>query len=197
MNRKTLLTALLALLTLTAFAQPGETQMRQRLAGYMQCYPEAQLRDVYKYCFQDIYGPGHLVIDSAICAQSILGELERVDTADHAFPDYEPCGIEGHYVRVNLRLVKNGTIPLGEFVSLLMRSARVEHPMPLDEWRGQWQTLLTLLRTIQPQPHNFEADAAEIQQLLDSGKYAAHHSARFNAAYHPHYRILRADLIEQ
>ena len=41
----------------------------------------------------------------------------------------------------------------------------------------------------------FAADSAAIADLLAQGAYAVHHSAQYNAAYSPHYRIVhRAEL---
>ena len=170
---------------------------RQVLSDYLRRFPEAQLQDVYKLCFQDIYGPGHIIKDSASCVQYIIREMEQVDTADTRYPDYEYAGVEGNYVRVNIKVLKQGRFDLGRFVQLLMLSARQEKPMPIYDWRGQWQRLQTMLGTFQPRPHNFEADASLLQQMFDRGEYVFHHSTRFNQAYGPHYRLIRRDLFEQ
>jgi hypothetical protein len=123
--------------------------------------------------------------------------MEQVDTADTRYPDYEYAGVEGNYVRVNIKVLKQGRFDLGRFVQLLMLSARQEKPMPIYDWRGQWQRLQTMLGTLQPRPHNFEADASLLQQMFDRGEYVFHHSTRFNQAYGPHYRLIRRDLFEQ
>lgn len=167
-----------------------------RLEDYLKRYPEAQLCDVYKFLFQDVYGPGHLIKNATDCAQGIVDEMDHMQMADTLFPDFEYAGLEGNYVRVNLRVVKDGRIPLQQFVDLLMQSAKVSSPMPLYDWKGRWKHLLVVLRRSHRQPHNFDADAAAIQEVLDSGSYAFHHSSRFNAAYHPHYRLIRRDLFE-
>lgn len=176
------------------FAVPSRTA--GQLQQYMTRYPEAQLRDVYKFLFQDVYGPGHIIKNAADCAQHILSEMEQMQPSDTLFPDYEYAGLEGNFVRVNLRVIKDGRVPLDQFVDLLMQSAKVDSPMPLYDWKGRWQMLLAQLRRTSPCPHDFDADAAEIKSLLDSGRYAAHHSSRFNTAYHPHYRLIRRDLFE-
>jgi alpha-N-acetylglucosaminidase len=166
------------------------------LGEYMRLYPDAQLQDVYKTCFQDVYGPGHIIKDSASCAQYIINELEQVNTADPRFPDFEYTGVEGNYVRVNLRVIKDGRVPLDLFVRLLMQSADVKKKMPLYDWRGQWDRLTVILDTLTPRPLNFEADAANLRAMLDRGETMVHHSQRFNQAYAPHYRIISRDLFE-
>lgn len=168
-----------------------------RLGDYLHRYPEAQLCDVYKFLFQDVYGPGHIIKNAADCARNIVEEMDNMQLSDTRFPDYEYTGLEGNYVRVNLRVVKDGRVPLQEFVDLLMQSAKLSDPLPLYDWKGRWQHLLVVLRRSDSRPHNFEADAAAIQAVLDSGQYAFHHSDRFNRAYRPHYRLIRRDLFEK
>ena len=166
------------------------------LGDYMRLYPESHLQDVYKSCFQDVYGPGHIIKDSATCAQYIIQEMEQVDVANMRFPDFQYTGVEGNYVRVNLRVIKDGRVPLDLFVRLLMQSADVKKKMPLYDWKGQGERLVVLLDTITPRPLNFEADAANLRAMLDRGETMVHHSQYFNQVYAPHYRIIRRDLFE-
>ena len=167
------------------------------LGAYMRKYPEAHLQDVYKSCFQDVYGPGHIIKDSATCARYIVDEMGQTDVSDLRFPDYEPTGVEGNFVRVNLRVLKDGRVPLDLFVRLLMQSADVKQKMPLYDWKGQWDRLQKTLDTITPRPKNFDADAANLRSWLDRGEVMVHHSRHFNESYAPHYRIIRRDLFEK
>lgn len=167
------------------------------LGDYMRAYPEAHLQDVYKSCFQDVYGPGHIIKDSATCVQYIIREMEQVDVADTRFPDFEYTGVEGNYVRVNLRVLKDGRVPQDLFVRLLMQSADVKKKMPLFDWQGQWNRLQKTLDTLTPRPKNFDTDAANLRSWLSRGEAMVHHSSRFNELYAPHYRIIRRDLFEK
>ena len=169
------------------------------MGAYMQRFPEAQLRDVYKSCFQDVYGPGHIIKDSVQCAQYVEQELQYSDTGDHRFPDYEYTGVEGNYVRVNLRVLKAGKVEVGHLVRLMMESARQAKKMPLYDWRGQWERIKVALRGLDQsiRPHRFEEDEAAIEGMLNSGEVDCHHSQRFKDAYAPHYRIVRRDLFER
>lgn len=169
----------------------------QMLGDYMRRYPEAQLQDVYKACFQDVYGPGHIISDSASCAKYILNELETMNQDSRVYPDYEYIGVEQNFVRVNIRVIQEGKIPLGRFVQLLMQSAKLPSKLPLYDWRGQWQRIEKVLRQVSPQPLNFEQDSALIESIMDQGQYAVHHSRHFNEVYDPHYRIIRRDLFEK
>ena len=123
--------------------------------------------------------------------------MEQMAPGRFPYPDYEYAGIEGNYVRVNIKLIKDGKLELGRFVKLLMLSAKQDNPMPLYDGRGQWQRLQTILNNVHPRPNNFESDAQRLQQMFDRGEYVFHHSTRFNQAYAPHYRLIRRDLFEQ
>ncbi len=167
------------------------------LIEYMRSYPQAHLQDIYKSCFQDVYGPGHLIQDSASYAQYILDEISLMDPANRTFPDYEYTGIEGNFVRVNLRVVQDGRIDLGRFVSLSMQSAQLQHPMPAYEWKGTWERIAVKASHVTPRPKNYTAEAAALHTHVNNGGKAVHHSLRFNQCYAPHYRLIRRDLFEK
>ncbi len=167
------------------------------LTEYMRSYPQAHLQDIYKSCFQDVYGPGHLIQDSASYAQYILDEISLMDPANRAFPDYEYTGIEGNFVRVNLRVVQDGRVDIGQFVSLSMQSAQLQHPMPAYEWKGTWERIAVKASHVTPRPKNYTAEAAALHTHVNNGGKAVHHSLRFNQCYAPHYRLIRRDLFEK
>lgn len=171
----------------------------ETLGAYMRQFPEAQLMDVYKSCFQDVYGIEHLLSDSATCAQYILDEMSRMDSSDHRYPLYEYTGVEGNYVRVNLQVLKEGKMEVGRFVQLLMKGVQKGEKLPLYDWRGQWGRIVAVLRGFDQgvRPHHFEEDVAELEKMFNSGEYACHHSQRFRENYAPHYRIIRRDLFEK
>lgn len=167
------------------------------LGDYMSQFPEAQLQDIYKACYQDVYGSGHIIKDSASCAQYIVNELSQMKPESHTYPDYEYIGVENNFVRVNIRLIQDGKIELGRFVQLLMQSAKLSYKMPLYDWRGQWVRIEKVVRQVTPQPKNFDQDATLLRSFMDKGQYVVHHSAHFNQVYDPHYRIIRRDLFEK
>lgn len=168
----------------------------QRIGEMLNRFPESQLQDIYKSCFQDVYGPGHIISDTAKCLQYILSELESTDV-DSSLPAYELCGVEGNFVRVNLSVVKGGKITAEQLVDALIRSAANVKPMPIYDWRGTWDRLMVAIRKQAPPSWAIDQDAGRIRQLLDGGKYVMHHSSQFNQAYNYHYRIIRRDIFEQ
>ncbi len=94
----------------------------EALMAYAEQYPAAQPQDLYKLVFQDLYGPGHLLTDSADCAMYIAQEVAAMDDSN-ALPDFEYTLCDGRFVRVNLLLVRNGAIGVDRLTSAVMRSA--------------------------------------------------------------------------
>lgn len=94
------------------------------LMAYAERYPSAEPQDLYKLVFQDLYGPGHLLTDSAACFRYVSQEVQEQCTADTTmFPLYEYTLCDSNFVRVNLYLVRWGKIGLEQLVSAVMRSA--------------------------------------------------------------------------
>lgn len=167
-----------------------------RLQMYMKQYPQSQLRDVYKFCFQDFWGLEHLLSDSMGAVRYINYELEHSDSADWQRPLFcYPLPLN-NYVRVDINYVRQGIIPMGTLVSAMLQSAQNE-TCDIDQWRSRWISILQMLKQIEPQPQNYDEDLAEITELLDSGRYACHHSRLFNTTYRQHYRIVRRDIFEK
>ena len=172
----------------------AQDDCRKRLQQYMKEFPESDLCDVYKFCFQDVFGPAHLNIDSAAAVKNIEGELAKAKTLGG--PDYQYVGCEGNYVRVNLRLVKNGTVAASKLGGCLARSTQPPVQMTVEEWRYRWDELEEEASKLTPRPGHFSLDSQSLNDLLEKGGYAAHHSYTFNSTYNFRYRIVRKDLFE-
>lgn len=166
----------------------------ERLQDYMKEFPASDLCDVYKFCFQDVFGPAHLSIDSVSAVKSIESELEKSKTLGG--PDYQYTGCHGYYVRVNLSLVKKSTLTASQLASCLSRSVDPPYSMSVEEWRYRWGELENILLNMSPSPGHFTLDSESIESLLDRGGYAVHHSYSFNSTYNFHYRIIRRDIFE-
>lgn len=166
----------------------------KRLQQYMKEFPESDLCDVYKFCFQDVFGPAHLNIDSVAAEKNIVGELAKAKTLGG--PDYQYVGCEGNYVRVNLRLVKNGTVTASKLAGCLARSSQSPAQMSVEEWRYRWDELEEVASKLSPRPGHFALDRQSLNDLLEKGGYAAHHSYAFNSTYNFRYLIVRKDIFE-
>lgn len=155
-------------------------------------YPESTLKDIYKSYFQDEYGPGHLVEDTASARRYLKYELETMQ--DNDYPYYEPAGEGDNFYRVNLSIIKQGIISEDDFFRIFLESAdKIDFP-PVEAWKSKWSEILEAVPdTLQ----NFAEDKVTIDSLLNSGSYVSHHSKRFEKAYDPHYRLIHKSTFEE
>lgn len=167
------------------------------VTGLMGQYPQARLLDIYKSCFQDYMGAEHLVDDVASARGYLERELESIDLDDLLPWCYEPCGVHGDYVRVSLRVVKEGKITADALLDAFVRSANVPDRPSVESWAGQWHEILAIIDKMDLEMPYYDEDCAFIEQVLSQGKYAISHSPDYREAYSPHYRIIRRDIFEK
>jgi hypothetical protein len=162
-----------------------ETSVHQQLEQF----PESRLQDLYKNFFQDRFGPGHLIPDTAMAGEYLREELSSY--SDSYKPLTEVIGWEGNFVRVSTDIVKEGTISYADYIDAFVESANTTPQTSIDEWKKEWDKILSTVEKMNLNLPDQESDKANIQKLIDSGNYAMHHSQAFEAAYHPHYRIIK------
>ena len=162
--------------------------IRTAVHGQMEAFPASRLQDLYKSFFQDRFGPGHIIDDRQSARDYISYELSSADTL--MGPEVFPCGWEGNYVRVNLSLLAEGRITVDELTDVLMESAKPVEAEAVELWKGEWKAILAVVEHDYPNLPDMQQDKARIDSLLAAGEYAYHHSEAFEAAYHPHYRII-------
>ena len=115
---------ILPLLLLLPLAAAAQSPCPDALKRYSERYPAAQEQDLQKLVFQDTYGPGHLIKDSASCARYIQEELQIMELPGASyFPLYEYTLCDSNFVRINLQVVNDGRISLQQLTSAVLRSA--------------------------------------------------------------------------
>ena len=167
--------------------------VKAAVAAQMESFPESRLQDLYKSFFQDRFGPGHMIADRQSALDYILSEWASADTL--IGPRMESCGWQGNYVRVNLSVLADGLMTAEELTDALMASAKEVREEDIEGWKAEWAEILAIIEKEYPDIPDLQKDKARIDELLSSGQYACHHSAAYNAAYHPHYRIIASKLI--
>lgn len=163
--------------------------------GYFEKYPEATLQDIYKGSFQDVFGPAHILTDRQAVIRYIESELKASTSFEE--DDYQPCGWQGNFYQVNLKVIADGRVPMDVFVDAFMASANGIDTTLTPAFVKDWQELQQAVRTLRPQLEGYREDSTLLAHLLKEGKYVVHHSRKFNEHYHPHYRIIRRDLFEE
>lgn len=163
----------------------------------LQNYPKSRLLDIYKSCFQDYMGAEHLVSDRQMVKAYLDEELNNTSLDDLMPWYYEPCGIEGNYVRVSLRTVKEGIIQENLLLDAFIRSANNKERPSVDSWREQWHKFIGTIEQMNLNLPSYSEDKQFIDSILSAGKYAISHSPDYREAYHPHYRIVERNIFER
>ena len=169
--------------------------VRSAVERMMADYPHSTLQDIYKSFFQDNFGPGHAVPDSAQAASWLRGELAKVERLDVQL--YEPTGYNGNYYRVSLAAVVGGKVLADALLSAFLRSVRAVQPGEVEAWVQEWAQIESVIAAMELQLPGYDADAKAIKEMLATGHYAVHHSHLYNEHYEPHYRIIAKDIFEK
>ena len=163
----------------------------------MESYPQSRLLDIYKSCFQDYMGAEHLVSDKDR-VKAYLDEELNTTTLDELMPwYYEPCGVDGNYVRVSIRAVKEGIMTEDLLLDAFIRSANNPRRSTIEAWRDRWHEIIGTIDKMHLNLPNYLEDKQFIDSVLSKDKYAISHSPEYREAYHPHYRIVERVIFEQ
>ena len=182
------------LLWFVACSQPTSSR-EDFVRTYLQRYPEATLQDIYKGSFQDVFGPAHILTNREAVVNYIKREMETAEKFEEA--DYIPCGWQGQFLQVNLKVIADGRVPMDDFVDAFMASANGIDTTLTQAFVEDWKLIQQAVRKVAPTLEGFAEDSTLLSGLLSEGKYVVHHSRKFNKHYHPHYRIIRRDLFEE
>ena len=181
---------------LCSCTNPTQDQAREAFVRtYFQKYPQATLQDIYKGSFQDVFGPAHILTNKESVTKYIQYEMSQVESYENE--DYVPCGWQGNFYQVNLKVIADGRIAMDDFVDAFMASANGIDTTLTPKFIDNWQLVQQSVRKIIPELEGFEKDSTLLSHLLKKGKYVVHHSEKFNDHYHPHYRIIRKDIFEK
>jgi len=186
----------------------------------MQVYPKSRLLDIYKSCFQDYMGAEHLVSDRERVKAYLDEELQTTSIDDLMPWYYEPCGVDGQYIRVSIRAIKENLITEDVLLDTFIRSANgrnsESHPSSLEDgrvvtdegkansdkrptvesWRDRWHKIVGMIDKMELNLPNYQQDRTFIDSVLSAGKYAISHSPEYREEYRPHYRIVEKGIFE-
>ena len=191
--RRILLLSFSLMLSIFASAQDIQTFVQKQ----METYPKSRLLDIYKSCFQDYMGAEHLVSDRQRVKAYLDEELQSTSLDSLMTWLYEPCGVDGRYVRVSIRAIKEGLIKEDMLLDAFIRSANTSERRSIESWRDRWHVIIGTIEQMQLLLPNYDIDKQFIESILSVGKYAISHSPEYREAYHPHYRIVEKSIFER
>jgi hypothetical protein len=170
-------------------------KVKESVVMQLNVYPKSTLLDLYKNFFQDKFGPGHIISDTAAAKAYLEEELSEFKTSVN--PEIEPIGWENNYVRVNLSLLKKGVVPEQVLLNAFIGSANTAQMPGIESWKQEWTRILKVIEKMNLDLPGFAQDKTTIDSLLAAGKYAVHHSSVFEATYQPHYRIVSKTVFDE
>lgn len=170
--------------------------VKQAIEKQLSHYPNSTLCDIYKSFFQDAYGPGHLIQDTAYAIQFLRHEVE--ESIESNCKTYEQVGIGENFYRVNLILIKENKIDIQTFFNALLRSVELSPKPEITQWAKRWSEIEKTSSLFKDKiAGNYKQDKEFIEQMLSKGEYMMRHSKLYNANYHPHYRLIHRSIFEQ
>ena len=182
-------------LTLSIQAQTLDTAaIRAAVERQLRDYPESTLQDIYKSFYQNRFGTGHAISDPLATERYLQQELEALAAEKTVTPTryWEPVGADTQHVRVFLQAVVDDKVTPQQLNDAFVRSAQVQRSVPFD-WATEWRTILQVIVDNHLPVSEGEADSVRLSEMSRTDA-AAHHSRCYNAAYHPHYRVVRKEL---
>lgn len=184
----------LVFVSMIVFAQKNDNELiRQAIQSQMNTYPQSTLQDIYKNFFQDSFGLEHLMGDSLKMREYII---EETKTCQKTNIYYEKIGYKNNFYRVSLSVIKDSVVSIDVFMKAFIKSKDSFTPVTLDGWKKQWQSIDSIINSMNLNLDNYENDRKNIFSMLNNGSYAVHHSKQFNKYYHPHYRIIEKTAFE-
>ena len=167
--------------------------MRSAIERQMATYPESTLQDIYKSFYQEHFGPGHIISDTASARRYLMRELSEIGKIQS--PYFEPTGSQGDYVRLYLSAVSDSLITAEQLLDAIVRSANLWQE-PTVNWLEKWEAIVSIIQANKMEIEGFETDLPQLTEAARNNQ-AVHHSRRYNEAYHPHYRIVERSIFER
>lgn len=202
-NQNPLMKARILLLsTLLLLSCSKATETKMAIMQQLKDYPESRVQDIYKSFCQDNLGPEHLIPNPEYAKNYLQRELsgfrEDLDSLRYEAPEslYYPVGDHGNYLRVDLSVVLNSQISEEQLLDAFVRSANEGSRISPEEWAARWDEIARVIRKDFGSIPNAQADLLRLDSLVKGGNLIVHHSPEFNAAYHPHYRIISKEIFE-
>jgi hypothetical protein len=158
-------------------------------------FPESRFVDVYKSFFQDVYGPGHIIPDTAHAGKYVDAELQNEEWPDTLL--WQPTGINHDFYRINLVLVKRGIIPRDTLLLAMMKSAKLARNTDISLFKKEVDNLYIIVKKLHPNLTDLEKDKKEIDEQLEKGEVMMHHSKHYLQTYQRRYRIIHRSVFER
>ncbi len=163
--------------------------LRAFLLDYVQKWPQLELTDLIKLLYQAAFGCGHFAPGEERVTAFLDQELAQTQA--------DPCGgmietVPGGYARVHIAPYAAQGMRVHTLARLFMLTADAPAQEGAAAWFGAALDLLLSMADAGELPFAPQDASAQIAAYRAAGCPSVHHSEAFRAAYHPAYRIVRA-----
>ncbi len=167
---------------------PTNNDLASVLQSHFTRYPAMTAADAVKLCYQSAFGGGHLITDPQKALAWILRERAEIGI-DETRPLFEDIG--NGILRLNLNASDASALSDDLILRLFVASAqRISARKDNDR---RFASALSVLKAMADEGH-CPFDGAALDAYLFTyradGCPAVHHSADYNAQYHPAYRVI-------
>lgn len=164
----------------------NDLQTKEILLAHYNTYPQAQLRDFFKFLHQSAFGCEHLLTDADMVLQRITSEAEHCTTK--TTNPVEP--LDGDFYRVHLCVLHDG-LSARTLAKLFILSAQ---PVAnaAENLQQKLEVFLSLCESGQL-PFPTKQAQQEIKKWQEDGFCACRHSDVFRTHYQPSYRVIRKE----
>jgi hypothetical protein len=167
-------------------------EIQKSLTAYMKKYPKSKLVDVYKFYYQDLFGPAHFIHNKNDAFSYLLKELQ---VPMNPVSYVEPLGYMQNYYRVHLNLLQDGLFDASSFFEIFLKSAAITPTYNPQQCSELWYEVLCCIEKsyaylIEPEQQNIISEA-----IINDG--SLHHSSIYSESYKPHYRIIHKRFIPE
>ncbi|MGM9588809.1 MAG: hypothetical protein ACI3V0_01390 [Faecousia sp.] len=160
------------------------------LLAHAKKYPRMEPTDAVKLLYQNEFGGGHLIRDEKACLDFLRQEYASVPQ-DSQSSLYEDIG--NGMIRIHLAALDRHGLSLAALGSAFLRSAAIRTGS-LDSFQEKL-AVLTELTEAGSMPFSREMLAAYLADYRQAGFPMVSHSEAYRRAYHPAYRVVRADTL--
>lgn len=168
--------------------------VNQLLSAHLARYPAMQLDDIYKLLHQAALGPGHAVDNPAAARKRLDEEMSALGEAP-AEPLQDIISPDGRLGRVHLRsyLAAGGNPDALHRAFVETANSYLASPDKLAKFCG----CLGDLAAAGGIAFARKEVLAYFEKIARDGYPAVHHSEAFRRAYHPAYRVIAVDLLQE
>ena len=178
---------------LVSAQEPSTLRITQCIEHQLHDYPCSTMQDIYKFFYQDFFGPEHMITDSASVKNYLQYELSQ-PTVKLNDTYYYPLDYNKNYVRVNLNTISDGLLTADQFLNAFIESANSNTKVAQCDWAEVWDTIAIIAIEC-----GVNTNYEELVTLIQASKLRkpVHHSKIYNQTYHPHYRLVENTLFQQ